>query len=220
MGLVKRFTASDLPRARNNERMRPINLIVIHCSASPNADSLFRGKAGAANFQNPAQVIDDWHFAPPKSFRRPAAWRAKQNPSLRSIGYHYVIGRDGTVFTGRHVDEIPAQVTGFNQKAIGICLIGIDQFSPAQWSSLAHVVTAEVARITGRNGPTDRNNPLTPAGAIRLAGERGLVICGHRDLSPDQNKNGIVEPFEWLKTCPGFDVSTWLGNNMTPEAPQ
>jgi len=198
--------------------MRPINLIVIHCSASPNADSLFRGKAGTPSFRNPAQTIDEWHVA--RGFKRTAEWRRRQNAGLKAIGYHYVIDRSGLVLTGRHVDEIPAQAAGFNQRAIGICLVGIDQFSPAQWSSLAHVVTAEVARITGRNGPTDRSNPLTPAGAIRLAGERGLVICGHRDLSPDQNANGIVEPFEWLKTCPGFDVSTWLGNNMTPEAPQ
>lgn len=183
--------------------MRPINLIVIHCAASPDDDPLYRGKAGAANFQNPAQVIDDWHFAPPHQFRRSAAWRAKQNPGLRSIGYHYVIGRDGTVFTGRHVDEIPAQAVGYNQKAIGICLVGTAAFASAQWDSLGHLVTAEVARITGRNGPGERNNPLTRPAAVRLAAERGIMICGHRDL-PNVHK-----------TCPGFDVEQWLALGMT-----
>ena len=57
----------------------------------------------------------------------------------------------------------------------------------------------------GRNGPGDRNNPLTRSGAVRLAAERGIVICGHRDL-PNVHKS-----------CPGFDVAAWLGNNM--EAP-
>ena len=180
--------------------MRPINLIVIHCSASSNADSLFRGKAGAANFQNPAQVIDSWHVA--RGFKRTDEFRKRQNPDLKAIGYHYVIDRAGLVLTGRHVDEIPAQAVGFNQKAIGICLVGTDQFSPAQWASLAHVVTAEVARIAGRNSPVDRNNPLTKAGAIRLAGERGIVICGHRDLP------------KVAKLCPGFDVAAWLANDM------
>lgn len=180
--------------------MRPINLIVIHCSASPNEDSLFRGQSGKAGFQNPAMVIDTWHAA--RGFKRSDEFRHRQNPDLKAIGYHYVIDRAGFVLTGRHVDEIPAQAVGFNQKAIGICLVGTDQFTPEQWASLAHLVTAEVARITGSNGPANRNSPLSKAGAIRLAGERGIVICGHRDLP------------KVAKTCPGFDVSTWLANTM------
>jgi hypothetical protein len=29
---------------------------------------------------------------------------------------------------------------------------------------------------------------------------------GHRDLSPDLDGNGHIEPDEWMKQCPGFDV--------------
>ncbi|RIX47456.1 MAG: N-acetylmuramoyl-L-alanine amidase [Rhodocyclales bacterium GT-UBC] len=180
--------------------MRPINLIVIHCSASPNTDRLYRGSPGTCGFLNPAQVIDSWHVE--RGFHRADEWRARQNPNLAAIGYHYLIGRDGTTFTGRHVDEIPAQAAGFNQKAIGICLVGLDQFEPAQFETLAHLVVSEIARITGRNGPGDRNNPLSRAGALRLADERGIHICGHRDLPKVR------------KTCPGFEVSTWLANGM------
>lgn len=32
-------------------------------------------------------------------------------------------------------------------------------------------------------------------------------IVGHRDLSPDVNGNGEVEPMEWTKECPCFNVS-------------
>lgn len=35
-------------------------------------------------------------------------------------------------------------------------------------------------------------------------------IIGHRDLSPDRNNNGKIEPCEWLKACPSFEVSDWL----------
>ena len=35
----------------------------------------------------------------------------------------------------------------------------------------------------------------------------GCKICGHRDLSPDLNGNGEIEPEEWVKQCPCFDVS-------------
>lgn len=35
----------------------------------------------------------------------------------------------------------------------------------------------------------------------------GSRVCGHRDLSPDLNANGEIEPEEWIKQCPCFDVS-------------
>ena len=31
-------------------------------------------------------------------------------------------------------------------------------------------------------------------------------VAGHRDLSPDLNGNGEVEPMEWTKQCPCFEV--------------
>jgi N-acetylmuramoyl-L-alanine amidase len=34
----------------------------------------------------------------------------------------------------------------------------------------------------------------------------GSRLCGHRDLSPDLNHNGEIEPEEWVKQCPCFDV--------------
>lgn len=37
-----------------------------------------------------------------------------------------------------------------------------------------------------------------------------VKIIGHRDLSPDRNGNGKVEPKEWTKACPSFEVSEWL----------
>ena len=31
-------------------------------------------------------------------------------------------------------------------------------------------------------------------------------VCGHRDLSPDLNGDGEIEPEEWIKACPCFEV--------------
>lgn len=31
-------------------------------------------------------------------------------------------------------------------------------------------------------------------------------VVGHRDLSPDLDGDGTVEPEEWTKACPCFDV--------------
>lgn len=170
--------------------MRPINLIVIHCSASPNGDTLFRGKVGDVGFQTPVQVIDEWHAK--RGFRRDQAARVRYNPGLRAIGYHYLIYRNGCIATGRDLEEIGAHVTGYNQKSLGICLVGTDRFTRAQWASLSDLI-----------------------GVLRKRYPESRVV-GHRDLSPDQNANGIVEKFEWLKICPGFDVATWIEGGMQP----
>ena len=35
------------------------------------------------------------------------------------------------------------------------------------------------------------------------------TVLGHRDLSPDRDGDGIVEPHEWRKACPCFDARAW-----------
>lgn len=35
-----------------------------------------------------------------------------------------------------------------------------------------------------------------------------VEVLGHRDTSPDLDGDGIVEPEEWTKMCPCFDVRT------------
>lgn len=169
---------------------RDISLIVVHCSATSNGKSLFVSEFGKPDFKAPVEVIDGWHRE--RGFARTQEWRARQNSSLTSIGYHFVIYADGTVVTGRHLDEVGAHVAGFNQKSIGICMIGTDKFTRDQWDALKSMV-----------------------GFLQSKHPKARVV-GHRDLSPDQNKNGVVEPFEWLKTCPGFDVAGWLKGNMNP----
>ena len=35
-------------------------------------------------------------------------------------------------------------------------------------------------------------------------------VVGHRDLSPDRDGDGVVEPEEWIKLCPCYDVESDL----------
>jgi len=172
--------------------MRPINLIVIHCSASPNGVSLFRGAPGGPPIITPVSVINGWHAT--RGFHRDPSDRAVFNPQLTAIGYHFVIYTNGCTVAGRSMEEIGAHVTGFNQKSLGICLVGTDKFTPAQWVALRELVRSLQAKFPDAQ------------------------VVGHRDLSPDLNKNGIVEKFEWLKTCPGFSVADWLADGMNPIA--
>jgi N-acetylmuramoyl-L-alanine amidase len=110
------------------------------------------------------------------------------------IGYHRFIRLDGTVERGRP-DEVPgAHVQGHNFDSIGICYAGglgkdgkaKDTRTQAQKAALVNVVKEYRAKYPGAK------------------------VCGHRDLSPDTNKNGKVDRWEWLKDCPAFDVSAWL----------
>lgn len=163
---------------------RAINLIVIHCSASPN------GKQLAKNGKTAADVIDVWHST--RGFHRQPAAVAAFNPTLKSIGYHFVLDTDGSKSTGRGLDEIGAHVSGFNANSIGVCMVGTDQFTLLQWQALTSLIKALAAKY-----PAAR-------------------IVGHRDLSPDKNHDGTIEPNEWLKTCPGFTVADWLKGGMKP----
>ena len=37
-------------------------------------------------------------------------------------------------------------------------------------------------------------------------------IVGHRDFSPDLDKDGKIEPFEYIKICPSFDAKNEYKN--------
>jgi N-acetylmuramoyl-L-alanine amidase len=161
---------------------RAINLIVIHCSASPNGRELT------------PEEIDRWHAA--RGFRRQPEMIQGHEPRLLHIGYHYVIQAHGYTRCGRREAEVGAHCAGVNHRSIGICVVGTDRFSRAQWKTLEELVVG-----------------LKYAPSARYPHAR---VVGHRDMSPDQNRNGIVEPFEWLKTCPGFDVKSWIERGYQP----
>lgn len=187
---------------------RQVDLVVIHCSATPSGQWL-TGAPASAGWMSPAKSIDNWHAE--RGFQRGDAARARFNPELRSIGYHYVIDLDGAVYTGRHVDEPGAHVAGFNARSVGICLVGGAErdarYTVGQWRSLGRLVRELCLAV-----------PMVPA--LPLYPRAGNGVCGHRDLSPDLNNDGAITSAEWLKTCPGFDVGAWLARGMEPTGAQ
>jgi N-acetyl-anhydromuramyl-L-alanine amidase AmpD len=106
--------------------MREIELLVIHCAATPNGRP------------HTVQDIDSWHRA--NGWQRKSKDMQTFNPRLSAIGYHYVIYVDGTVHTGRRPEEIGAHVAGHNSNSLGICLVGTDKFTPRQWAALSNLV--------------------------------------------------------------------------------
>ena len=144
--------------------MRTINLIVVHCTATPEGRDVTTAD------------IDRQH----------------RQRGFTSIGYHYVIYRDGTLHLGRPVTEVGAHVRGYNRYSIGVAYVGglasdgrtpKDTRTPEQRQALRNLLARLKSRFTSAR------------------------ICGHRDLSPDVNRDGRIEPSEWLKACPCFDAT-------------
>lgn len=185
--------------------MRTINRIIIHCAATRNGVSIASGSPGKPGYRPAVATIDGWHKD--AGFRRSAPAVNEFNPTLRYIGYHFVIDIDGKTETGRSIAEVGAHVANFNSDSIGICLVGTDRFTRAQWDALRKTVCELAMRY---------NVPLAFANVAANSKARGLL--GHRDCSPDTNHNGRVDRHEWIKVCPGFNVEAWVANDLQPVA--
>lgn len=108
----------------------------------------------------------------------------------KGIGYHFVVDLDGNVEVGRKLNEFGAHAYGYNKISVGICYVGgLRDGKPADTRTDAQRKALRILVNHMRSQFPD------------------AVVVGHRDLSPDVNHDGIIEPWEWLKACPCFDVS-------------
>lgn len=138
-------------------KRKSTDFIVVHCAATKPSMDIGR------------KEIDQWH--------RKRGWL--------KIGYHYVIRRDGTVETGREVDEVGAHVLNHNSNTVGICLVGgLDEdmkpetnFTEAQYASLKTLIYQLLA------------------------------------LYPDAKVKGHCD-FDKGRACPTFDAEAWWKQQM------
>ena len=134
---------------------RVITSIAIHCSATRPSQDI-----GAADI---------------------TAWHKKQG--WRTIGYHWVIRRDGTLEKGRDEAIAGAHVEGHNANSVGVCLVGgvaqddftkpENNFTPRQFATLKRLLTDLARRFPD------------------------AVVKGHRDYPKVK------------KACPSFDARAW-----------
>lgn len=129
-----------------------------------------------------AADIDKWH----------------KERGFAMIGYNYVIDLDGTVEVGRplsrdgaHCNTAGTSGRSYNRHSIGICYVGgldkdgkpADTRTPEQKRALRELVYKLMDEYPGI-----------------------VEVIGHRDASPDRNKDGKITQNEWIKQCPCFDV--------------
>lgn len=111
-------------------------------------------------------------------------------------GYHYIVDVSGKVFNTLSEDEVSNGVKGFNSNLINVAYIGgidtkgkpVDNRTEEQKKSLLLLLKALRKKYPN------------------------AIIQGHRDFSPDTNKNGIVDLWERIKACPCFDAKVEYKN--------
>ena len=109
---------------------------------------------------------------------------------FRSPGYHYVVLADGSVRQLLDEQFVSNGVKGYNLTSVNVAYTGgidaqgkaVDNRTEAQKTSLRKLLK----ELRGRYPKA--------------------VILGHRDISPDTNGNGRIDPWERIKECPCFDA--------------
>ena len=119
---------------------------------------------------------------------------------FNDIGYHFVVLLDGTVEEGRSLETVGAHASGHNRFSIGICYIG-------------GIGKTTVQGRPNVLGPKDTRTAAQKASMQNLVRQLRMkfpkaVVVGHRDLSPDLNKDGKITSEEFIKACPCFNAMT------------
>lgn len=128
--------------------MRDIEMIIIHCSATPEGRDVSTDE------------IRSWHL----------------DRGWSDIGYHFVVELDGTVNDGRPLEISGAHAKGHNSNSIGICYVGgldesgepKDTRTPEQEKALVELLENlkdqyPEAQIIGHRDVSDKDCPCFDA---------------------------------------------------------
>ena len=107
--------------------MRPITRVIIHCTASDD------------EADNRDHALTKLHIMPPDI---EVHWNNKQVNcfGFDSVGYHFVVWKTGDIQNFRDLEEMGAHVKGHNGDSVGVCLAGLNDFSPFQMRQAAKLV--------------------------------------------------------------------------------
>lgn len=106
-------------------------------------------------------------------------------------GYHYVVSADGTITNIWPESKYSNGVKNMNSNSINIAWIGgVDKEHP---QGIDNRTEAQKKSLRTLLQNLRKKYPKA-------------IIMGHRDTSPDLNHNGIIDPWERIKSCPCFDA--------------
>jgi N-acetylmuramoyl-L-alanine amidase-like protein len=105
------------------------------------------------------------------------------------IGYHYLIGRNGTIWQGRPIDCIPAAALGENTVSVDICLVG--QYEPTEPNYNGPPPQAQLDALVELSAYVHRQIPSIDS------------TIGHHDA-------GLMAIPPYEDQCPGKDLLDYL----------
>jgi N-acetylmuramoyl-L-alanine amidase len=118
----------------------------------------------------------------------------KEKLGWKNPGYHFIIPPDGKLVMLQPIDKPSNGVAGHNANSIHISYIG--------------GVGSKGEILDNR---TDQQRTTMEELVRKMkSGFPDATILGHRDFSPDKNRDGVITPDEWVKACPSFSVKEWL----------
>lgn len=110
----------------------------------------------------------------------------------KNPGYHYVVMPSGRVENLLSEENVSNGVQGYNSTSINIAYIGgID----------------ENGKAVDNRTEEQKKSLVSLLKSLRERYPKAKIM-GHRDISPDKNGNGIIDPWERIKECPCFDAIT------------
>lgn len=122
----------------------------------------------------------------------------------KNPGYHYVIFPSGRIEKLMDEDKISNGVKGYNATAINVAWVGGIAY---EYQDPTKTVKGSKQKVITIDNRTDKQKlalfDLLTKLKLRY---KSAMIMGHRDISPDLNHNGIIDPWERIKECPCFNA--------------
>lgn len=120
-------------------------------------------------------------------------WNEFKAQGWKHAGYHIVVFPNGKVEQMEDEETIANGVRGYNSTAIHVAWVG----------GIKYDVNKKLIPVDNRT--IEQKIALYDILTKLKLKYRNAIIMGHRDISPDLNHNGVVDPWERIKECPCFD---------------
>ncbi len=116
----------------------------------------------------------------------------QQERGWADVGYHFLIGKNGSIYEGRQLEVRGTHVEGYNTGSLGVCFLGnfqVDAVNDAQFEAAQRLLRWLVARL------------------------QITYIAGHRDFNPqtecpgsnlDSYVTALAEAFNLIKSADGY----------------
>jgi N-acetyl-anhydromuramyl-L-alanine amidase AmpD len=122
----------------------------------------------------------------------------------KAPGYHWVIFPNGKVEQMLAEDLVANGVKDYNAHSIHVAWVGGIQYREYQDGG---VIRQDRTKMVSADNRTKQQKLALFDLLTKLKLKyRSAQIMGHRDISPDLNHNGVVDPWERIKDCPCFDA--------------